>query len=429
MKKLTLYLAALLAAILLCFPLASCDMNEGIDPDQKEQLFKDLKIEDTFEDGKPYHLYFLSLGNGTCSVEFVTTDPDCTEDFVIEIPETSPTGETVVEVDFHLSPSKRIWDNTEHATEQLPLVLPAQDMEIICSAMQQNGIKAFDLNKFQAYYLKIALGKLNEINKQEAIENFPLAQLGDIYVFDLNASAAEQQKILGYLTRYYGWNAEKKAEYDAKLLELAKLCPGLEQAEACLSILRYMGTEHVTGLRLPKTVTVVGSDMWQYLDQLESITVDENNPTVKMIDNCLVDTATGTLLRCLGDGRVVDQAGIKVIGSYAFTGCELKLGEGGVKEGIHLYIPEGVTTLQKDCFDGMIIEDMMVFTIHLPMTLETFESPDELEEIFVYTYAGTMQEWEERVSFADVSEDDCYVYVKASDQSTFKQYFIPKSQK
>ena len=88
-----------------------------------------------------------------------------------------------------------------------------------------------------------------------------------------------------------------------------------------------------------------------------------------------------------------------------------------------------MTTLQKDCFDGMIIEEMRVFTIHLPMTLETFESPDELEKIFVYTYAGTLQEWEERISFTEVSEDDCYVYVIASDQSTLKQYFIPKSQK
>jgi hypothetical protein len=73
MKKSMAVLTFCLALVLLCGCFVGCDVEkdvqqgngEGTEQDVKEELFRDLKAEDSFADGKPYHLYFLSNGDGT----------------------------------------------------------------------------------------------------------------------------------------------------------------------------------------------------------------------------------------------------------------------------------------------------------------------------------------------------------------------------
>lgn len=421
MKKLTSYVSLFLVAILFCWAFASCDMAEDVKEGFEGNLpFADLKLEDTFEDGKPYHLYYISNGDGTCAVKYMTTNPENTEDFVIEIPETSPAGDTVVEVDLQLSRARSLWDPNESSTQLLPLVLRPQDLDTLCTKMQMNGMEGFDLNKFKAYYLKISLTDREEPYRREAADAFPIAELGDIYVFDMNASLAEQQKIQSYLVEYAAWNEESLVAAYLNVLELVKLSESLEQAEACLALMRYMGTEHAVGISIPKTVTSVGSSMWRDLNKLQSVTVDENNAVIRMIDGCLVDTETGTLLRCLGDGRILDGASITTIGGYAFVGCELGSGE--------LYIPEGVTTLEANCFSGMALENVSSITVHLPASLVLFEDPDAGDLIYVecvYEYAGTLQEWNERVKFTDVTKENTYILLKTADMDAPEVFYLP----
>ena len=421
MKKLTWYISLLLVAILLCSAFASCDMAKDVKEGFEEDLpFADLKLEDTYEDGKPYHLYYISNKDGTCAVKYMTTNPENTEDFVIEIPEVSPAGDTVVEVDLQLIRSRSSWDPNESSTQLLPLVIRPQDLDTLWTKMQANGLKAFDLNKFKAYYLMISLTDMEEPARREAADAFPIAELGDIYVFDMNASLAEQQKIQSYLVEYAAWNEESLAAAYLNVLELVKLSESLEQAEACLSLMRYMGTEHAVGISIPKTVTSVGSSMWRDLNNLQSVRVDENNATVRMIDGCLINTETGTLVRCMSDGRILDGAGIKTIGSYAFVGCELGSAE--------LYIPEGVTTLESYCFSGVSLKDLSSITVHLPASLTLFEDPDAVDYIYeerVYEYAGTLQEWNERVKFTGVTKEDAFILLKTADMDAPEIFYLP----
>lgn len=421
MKTRVKYVALMLAAILLCVPLASCDMAEDVKEGFEENLpFADLRLEDTFEDGKPYHLYYMSNGDGTCAVKYMTTNPENTEDFVIEIPKTSPTGDTVVEVDLQLIRSRSSWDPNESSTQLLPLVIRPQDLDTLWTKMQANGLKAFDLNKFKAYYLMISLTDMEEPARREAADAFPIAELGDIYVFDMNASLAEQQKIQSYLVEYAAWNEESLAAAYLNVLELVKLSESLEQAEACLSLMRYMGTEHAVGISIPDTVTSVGSSMWRDLYNLQSVTVDANNANIRYIDGCLINTETGTLLRCLGDGRILDGASITTIGSYAFVGCELGSAE--------LYIPEGVTTLESYCFSDVALEDLSSITVHLPASLTLFEDPDAVDYIYeerVYDYAGTLQEWNERVKFTGVTKEDAFILLKTADMDAPEIFYLP----
>ena len=66
MKKYVSVLAMILTVFMLCSSLVGCDLLDTLKQNKeeanKQELFKDLKIEDTFEDGKPYHLYFISNG-------------------------------------------------------------------------------------------------------------------------------------------------------------------------------------------------------------------------------------------------------------------------------------------------------------------------------------------------------------------------------
>ncbi|MBQ7379529.1 MAG: leucine-rich repeat protein [Clostridia bacterium] len=427
MKKCVTRAALILAALLLCAAFAGCDMmeafkegfSEGLDQDPKDQMFKDLKIEDTFADGKPYHLYFMSNGDGTCSVEYVTVDPENTQDFVIEIPEKSPTGDTVTKVDLHLLGYGKVTADTE----LLPTVISAAAFDALREKLIASDMKAFDFNKCTAYFLECTTEGLEGAQLQEMLDDVPFAQFGDVYVFDANASEAERQKILSYLTVYGGWTEADYEQSRAELLEMAKQCDTLEQAEACLSLLRNRNTEHVVGITFPKTVTAIGSDMWYDLKNLQNVTVDENNAVIKMVDGCLVNHATGTLLLCMNEGAILDNVGIQALGSYAFSHCELKLGEGGVREGIHLYIPEGVTVINPHAFTGMEIEDITCFTIHLPASLQTFAVP---MDIWVYEYAGTSAEFQERITFTNVSKGD-YLYIKTSDMEHMETFHIPMS--
>jgi hypothetical protein len=79
MKKTMTILTLCMAAILLCGCLVGCDLSDlfgrGAGEKDPEELFADLIEKDSFPDGKPYHLYFLSNGDGTCSLRYITTDP------------------------------------------------------------------------------------------------------------------------------------------------------------------------------------------------------------------------------------------------------------------------------------------------------------------------------------------------------------------
>ncbi len=445
MKTKLAFLALCLVLCLLCTSFVGCDGDtapsddtapssdiapggdtaDGTEQTLVDPLLDSLEFHESFEDGKPYHLYFDSNGDGTCTLRAITTNPASSEPFALEIPESSPAGDTVTAIDLDCA-AHGSYDLT--GRENFPFALTPATYEALYAKAQENGMDDFSLMKFSSYFFDLTLEGKSEEKTQSLLAQYPILAYSDIYVFaPSGVLQSELEKIYEMLNTYCGWDQAQYEQNNAEILSLAKQSGSAEQAELCLVMCRVSALEQAEQLSLPKTVTTIGSDMWQSLDKLQSVTVDESHSTFKMIDDCLVDTATGTLLRCLGEGRVPEQAGIKTIGSYAFMGCELKLGEGGVREGIHLYIPEGVTTLQKDCFDGMIIENMQVFTIHLPMTLETFESPDALENIYVYTYAGTMQEWDARVSFTDVSKKNCYIYVRMSDQSSLMQFFIPKS--
>ena len=413
MKKCMTILTICMALAMLCTCLVSCDLSDifGAGKKDPDEMFADLTEKDSFEDGKPYHLYFLSNGDGTCSLRYITTDPANTQDYVIEIPETSPAGDTVtaIKIEHGSNPASSIAD--------FPVVLTAPTMEALCKKAQASSMSAFDYNKFAAYFLKLSPANIGDAAaREELINAYPVAVYSDIYVFDMNASETERAKIYSYLTEYCGWNAEQYRQSVDEIIALAKQCYTREQAELCMTVMRNATFEQVSGITIPSTVTSVDFSLWADMNNLQSVTVDENNATIKMIDECLVDTATGTLELCLAkDGKIPENAGIVAVDAYAFACCEF--------EATELRIPEGVTEIKPNALAGLANEDTGAqFTVYLPVSLRTL---GKVPGNPVYRYAGTQQEWNENVTLNGFGKHD-YFYLYTTDVQEPIYVEVPK---
>ena len=418
MKKLTTILLLFALCLSLCTALASCTDK---DPEQEENgsLFDQLTLQDSFEDGKPYHLYFVSNGDGTCTLRYLSVNPESDADFVIEIPENSPAGDVVTAIDLQLKNGA-----LDHARPaNFPTVVTAGDYDAICNKMLENGASDFLLGKFQAYYYERFADQKEGEKLETMLLETPFAALGNVYVFAPKATEDEAMIVMQILESYAAWDG---AAYDAcrdNLLELAKQSESLEQAEACLSGVRYGSTEHVTGLSIPGTVSSMGQDMYQYLPNFKQVSVAEDSEYYTLLDNCLIETQTHTLKLCLNGGTIPADAGIEVLDSYALMHAEYLLGENGGREGIHAYIPDGVTTLNKNWLAGIVVENPSVFTIHLPASLKTFSLP---EEVWVYQYPGTRGDLELDVTFTDVAKDS-YIYIRTDDKDYSQKFTPPKT--
>ena len=382
--------------------------------------FAAMKPQEAFTEGIPYRLYFVSNGDGTCTLEYITIDPAFTGEFVIEIPETSPDGDTVTAIDIY-QPGL----GGREMTANVPTVLTAGTMESLLLRAKKNGISDFDYAKLCAFYLKLSVTGLDENARCELLNAYPIAAYGDVYVLDNNASTIDQNRIYKYLTEYCEWDAEQYEQSVQEICRLAKQSESRELAELCLTIFRCKDLRGAVGVTIPKTVTSINGAMWARLPALESVTVDAEHPTLKMIDGCLVDTSSGTLALYLReDGSFPEGLDLRILDSYAFAACTLQANANGEGE---LHIPEGVTEIREDALTGISVEDAYSVHIHLPKSLAYFAgftSKNYHCEV-IYHYPGTMSEWANDVSFGTVNWD-CAILLQTSDVTDPTVFHFPR---
>ena len=383
-----------------------------------QSQFSGLAAQETFEEQENYHLYFVSNGDGTCALKYITTNAASQEIFTIEIPETSPAGDRVVAIDL-----QQFSYNSVSQHDDFPYVLTAATMESLKQTAQENNISWFDLGKLQAYYLKISLTALDAATAQELLGAYPIAEYGDIYVFDQNATQGEQDKIYAYLTEYCGWNQEAYAQSVAEIIKLAKQSGSREKAELCLTALRNTDLRKAVSLTIPATVTSISGATWTALQGLEAVTVAQGNPMLRMVDGCLIHTATGTLkLYLREDGTFPENADIRVLDSYAFALCTLQPDADGK---ISLRIPEGVTEIRKECFTGITLGAGWSGNVYLPESLQTFGGQAQGNFELIYHYPGAMEEWESRVTFTDINLKS-YINLVTTDSNEPIRYVFMK---
>ena len=104
----------------------------------------------------------------------------------------------------------------------------------------------------------------------------------------------------------------RTAFYETALEEIT-LNEGLETIEP----LAFLGTDIKT-LNIPKSVKSIGVGFISGCNNIESITVDENNENYYCSNNCLVDRKTNKVLAVVGNAIIPD--GITKIEQLAFYG-------------------------------------------------------------------------------------------------------------
>ena len=97
----------------------------------------------------------------------------------------------------------------------------------------------------------------------------------------------------------------------------------------------------LTSVTIPNSVTSIGHNAFGDCTSLTSIMIDEENTAFHIADNCLIETATKTLILGRKNSVIPADGSVTSIGAYAFYGCSLT----------NITIPDGVTSIGSYAFD------------------------------------------------------------------------------
>ena len=105
----------------------------------------------------------------------------------------------------------------------------------------------------------------------------------------------------------------------------------------------FYGCSALESIHIPLTVTSIGGAAFRYCVGLLSITVESGNTAYKSVGNCLIETATKTLLLGCQGSVIPTDGSITAIGAYAFAGYTTLT---------RVSIPAGVTAIGDFAFSG-----------------------------------------------------------------------------
>ena len=83
----------------------------------------------------------------------------------------------------------------------------------------------------------------------------------------------------------------------------------------------FSGCTSLTGVTIPSSVTSIGSDAFLGCTELTSIRVNSQNKTYHSSGNCLIETATKTLIAGCKASVIPTDGSVTIIGDSAFYGC------------------------------------------------------------------------------------------------------------
>lgn len=121
----------------------------------------------------------------------------------------------------------------------------------------------------------------------------------------------------------------------------------------------FDGCESLINLEIPDSVKSIDSGAFYFCNSLESITVSRGNTAFHSNSNCLIETASKTLVLGCKNSVIPADESVKIIGDLAFCGCESLT---------DIKIPKGVTKIGNSAF-------------YCCVKLKSIELPDGLTDI------------------------------------------------
>ena len=105
----------------------------------------------------------------------------------------------------------------------------------------------------------------------------------------------------------------------------------------------FRGCNGLTSITIPDSVTSIGSDTFRGCNSLTNIAVEQGNSVYHSAGNCLIETASKTLILGCQNSVIPDNGSVTSIGDYAFRDCY------GLTS---ITIPDGVTSIGMSAFDS-----------------------------------------------------------------------------
>ena len=154
----------------------------------------------------------------------------------------------------------------------------------------------------------------------------------------------------------------------------------------------------LTSIVIPESVTSIGYGVFIWCDNLESIIVEEGNNVYHSSGNCLIETASKTLIAGRNNSVIPTDGSVTSIGEWAFSGCSsltsIEIPDSVTSIGDQAFyycssltsvvIPDSVTSIGYDAFENcisltsIVIPDSVMYIVE-----DAFRGCDSLESIFV----------------------------------------------
>ena len=142
------------------------------------------------------------------------------------------------------------------------------------------------------------------------------------------------------------WNAKSCNDFTSRVFDLNNSIISVifgDEVEKIPAFLCYDLSNWTGELRIPKSVSSIGDQAFWDCYGLDSIVVEENNPTYDSRDNCnaIIETATNTLITGCKSSNIPNT--VTAIGDGAFRFCS---------DLLNVTIPNSVTVIGKESFWG-----------------------------------------------------------------------------